>query len=67
MVDADGKAYRGDVLNGTADPTELPRDLRESLAALKTKKVGGIPLTPDIYTGVVTSVDESIIPITEQE
>ena len=53
---ADGNAYREDVLNGTTDPTKLPKDLRESLAALKTKKVGGIPLTPDLYTGVTSHV-----------
>ena len=29
--------------------------------------MGAVTLTPDLYTGIVTSVDGSIIPITEQE
>ena len=41
--------------------------MRESLAALKTKKVDGISLTPYLYTGIATSADGDIIPITEHE
>ena len=37
-MDIYGKAYREDVLNGTADPTKLPKDSRGSLAAFKTKQ-----------------------------
>ena len=65
--DDEGKTYREEVLNETADPTELPKNLRESLATLKTKKVDGITVTPDLYTGVVTTAAGDIIPITEQE
>ena len=66
-MDPVGKAYRRTVLNGTTDPAKLPKDLRGPLAALKTKNVGNITHTPDLYTGVVTSVDGRITPITEQE
>ena len=67
LMDADGKAYCEDVLGGTTDPSNLSRDLRESLAALGTKKVDGVLLTTYLYAGVVTSADGSITPITEQE
>ncbi len=40
-MDTTGKAYREKVLNGTADPTNLPSDLRGSLRALQTKTIGG--------------------------
>ena len=66
-MDAQGRAYREKVLEGTADASGLPRDLRESLHALRTKKVDGVQLTNDLYTGVVTTEDGAIIPITPEE
>ena len=59
-----GNAYREEVLQGTADPSLLPSGLLGSLQALQTKKVDGVALSADLYTGVVTTAAGSIIPIT---
>ena len=66
-MDDQGKAYREEVLMGIADPSHLPRDLRGSLQALKTKTVDKVELTADLYTDVVTTSAGDIIPITPVE
>ena len=66
-MDDPEKSYREGVLKGTADPTELPKDPRESLKATRTKTVDGVALIPDLYTGIVTTVSGEIIPISKQE
>ena len=53
-MDQAGKDYREEVLEGAADPSSLPKDLRGSLQALRTKTVDGVLLTPSLYTGIVT-------------
>ena len=49
-MDDKGRVYRK-VLEGTADPTELPKDLRQSLKALQTKTVDGVAHTPTCKQG----------------
>ena len=63
----EGKGYREKVLEGAADPTSLPKDLRGSLQALQTKTVDGVPLTLSIYTGILTGEEGEIIPISREE
>ena len=66
-MDQTGKNFREEVLDGTADPTSLPKDLRDSLQALRTKTVDGVLLTPSLYTGTATDAEGKIIPISQDE
>ncbi len=66
-MDHIGTEYRNQVLAGTADSSSLPKDLQGSLEALQTKTVGGVRLTPALYTGIVTDDEGKIIPISKEE
>ena len=48
-------------------PSSLPKDLRGSLQALRTKTVGGVLLTPSFYTAIVADEEGKIIPISREE
>ena len=66
-MDDRGRAYREGGLQGMADPSQLPKDLRGSSQALQTKKVNGVALTAELYTGMATTAAGDITPITPTE